>query len=274
MPNQTQYEKPLQTYFEKMWTNYCEMNPQAQAVFDKLSQHGENVVNDHIAFRTFLHPKIDIKKLAVHFTKYGYVQAGEYEFVQKKLKAIHFEHPNPDMPKVFISALDLNQCSVFLREIVNSILQNIDELKVTQEGFMFGGRPWPASYEIYKKLEKESEYAAWVYAHGFRPNHFTVYINHLKKLTSIQDLNLFLEKNGFVLNAAGGKIKGSPQELLEQSSTMANEIPTSFAEGVYNVPACYYEFAKRYPLKNGKLFQGFVAQSADKIFESTNRKEN
>lgn len=269
-----QTEKLLQNYFDKMWTNYCEMNPQAQSVYNKLSQFGENVVNDHIAFRTFLHPKIEIKKLAGHFTKFGYVQAGEYEFVQKKLKAMHFEHPNTDIPKVFISALDLNQCSEFLRKTVNAILNHLDEDKVSQDHFMYGGRPWPASYLVYKKLEQESEYAAWVYAHGFKPNHFTVYINQLKKLTTIQELNSFLEKNGFVLNSAGGKIKGSPQDLLEQSSTMANEIPISFNEGIFSIPACYYEFAKRYPTKDGKIFQGFVAQSADKIFESTNKRNS
>ncbi len=32
----------------------------------------------------------------------------------------------------------------------------------------------------------------------------------------------------------------------------------------------FYEFAKRYPTANGKLYQGFVAASADKFFESTN----
>jgi hypothetical protein len=37
------------------------------------------------------------------------------------------------------------------------------------------------------------------------------------------------------------------------------------------VPACYYEFARRYPIANGELYQGFIAASADKIFESTNR---
>ena len=35
------------------------------------------------------------------------------------------------------------------------------------------------------------------------------------------------------------------------------------------VPSCYYEFARRYPLPSGELFQGFVPASADKIFEST-----
>ena len=38
------------------------------------------------------------------------------------------------------------------------------------------------------------------------------------------------------------------------------------------VPACYYEFAKRYARPDGVIFGGFVAKSADKILESTNRK--
>ncbi|MGL4837356.1 MAG: DUF1338 domain-containing protein, partial [Shewanella sp.] len=35
-------------------------------------------------------------------------------------------------------------------------------------------------------------------------------------------------------------------------------------------PSCFYEFALRYPKANGELYTGFVAASADKIFESTN----
>ena len=41
--------------------------------------------------------------------------------------------------------------------------------------------------------------------------------------------------------------------------------------GAHSIPCCYYEFAKRYTQADGKLFRGFVAQSADKIFESTKR---
>ena len=44
-----------------------------------------------------------------------------------------------------------------------------------------------------------------------------------------------------------------------------------FTEGMEEIPSCYYEFALRYP-KDGELFQGFVAASADKIFESTHNK--
>jgi len=43
-------------------------------------------------------------------------------------------------------------------------------------------------------------------------------------------------------------------------------------EGEFDITGCYYEFAKRYKTSDGKLFRGFIAKSADKIFESTNRK--
>jgi hypothetical protein len=44
-----------------------------------------------------------------------------------------------------------------------------------------------------------------------------------------------------------------------------------FANGERHViPTCYYEFARRYPDADGKIYEGFVAASADKIFESTN----
>jgi hypothetical protein len=42
-----------------------------------------------------------------------------------------------------------------------------------------------------------------------------------------------------------------------------------FSDGTYEIPACYYEFAHRFKV-NGVLYNGFVEQSADKIFESTN----
>jgi len=43
-----------------------------------------------------------------------------------------------------------------------------------------------------------------------------------------------------------------------------------FTDGKKEIPSCYFEFAKRYLLDSGELYQGFIAKSADKIFESTN----
>ena len=59
--------------------------------------------------------------------------------------------------------------------------------------------------------------------------------------------------------------------LLEQSSTIADRVPWRFADGsVREIPSCYYEFALRHPDPDtGELYQGFVAASADRIFEST-----
>jgi hypothetical protein len=58
--------------------------------------------------------------------------------------------------------------------------------------------------------------------------------------------------------------------MLRQSSTLADIVNIKFIEGNYDIPCCYYEFAQRYPNPDGRLFSGFVAKSADKIFESTN----
>jgi hypothetical protein len=79
-----------------------------------------------------------------------------------------------------------------------------------------------------------------------------------------------LKKNGYLLNSSGGEVKGTPEELLQQSSTMADIVKIKFIEGVFEVPSCYYEFAQRFPDSNGNLYSGFIAKSADKIFESTN----
>jgi hypothetical protein len=126
------------------------------------------------------------------------------------------------------------------------------------------------SFDVYEKLRIESEYAAWLYVNGFCANHFTVSVNKLKKLDSIQKVNSFLKSHGFLLNDAGGEIQGTPAELLEQSSIRAGMVRFGFTGGVYEIPGCYYEFAKRYPDSDGKLYSGFIAKSADKIFESTN----
>ncbi len=127
----------------------------------------------------------------------------------------------------------------------------------------------PLSYQLYNQLREESEYAAWLYVFGYRANHFTVSINYLEHFEGIEAVNSFLKSAGFPLNTSGGEIKGSPAAFLEQSSTLADRIEVEFSEGKYVIPACYYEFARRYEQQDGVLFSGFIADSADKIFEST-----
>ncbi|MEK2688281.1 DUF1338 domain-containing protein [Bdellovibrio sp. GT3] len=264
----------LDTLLENMWADYCKLNPAAKRIHDMFVAEGETVLNDHIALRTFNHPRLGIESLAKQFKKFGYEQKGEpYIFTEKKLFALHFEHPDEKMPKIFISELELEKVSPFIRETLNKLADSIPQSVIDSEDFSMCGRPWDISFELYSELAKESEYASWVAAYGFRPNHFTVNINNLKKFQDINYLNDYLQDKGVVLNKSGGLVKGTQADYLEQSSTMASEIPVKFNDGTHNIPGCYYEFAKRYKMENGKFYQGFVAKSADKIFESTNKQK-
>ena len=254
-----------------MWVDYININPLAKRIRDVLISEGEEIQNDHIALRTFNHPRVTIDVIAKPFLDSGYKYMGDYQFPEKKLYAKHFEHTDKTLPKIFISELKLEEFSVSLRETINSLLAQIPAGMENQFDFTSIGRPWSVSTKVYNDLLKESDYAAWVSAFGYRPNHFTVFINVLKKFSDITFLNTYLKDKGYKLNSSGGEIKGSKDVCLEQSSTLANNIEVEFSDGKLSIPACYYEFAKRYPMKNGELYQGFVAASADKIFESTSR---
>ena len=174
------------------------------------------------------------------------------------------------MPKVFISALLLEECSQGLRDIVNALVAQVPAGLEADWRFSASGRQWDIDHKTYKTLLEESQYAAWLAAFGFRANHFTVGVNQLTTVSSLAQLNDLLLKEGFSLNEIGGQIKGSPEVGLEQSSTMADEVDVVFTDGTFSIPSCYYEFAYRHPMENGELFQGFVAGSATHLFTSTN----
>ncbi len=259
--------------FESLWRDYTTRNPIAGDIYKLFAAEGENVVNDHIAFRTFDHPRINIDVLSRWFLNIGYEARGEYFFEDKHLFARHFEHRDiENAPRVFISQLICSHFSNYLQNTVSELVQQVPDKLLQSPEILVAGNVWETlpSHETYNQLRQESEYAAWLYLWGFTVNHFTVSVSHLNKLGSIEKTNEFLKHKGFVLNNSGGEIKGSPAELLEQSSTKANIVKHRFLEGEFEVPVTYYEFARRYPDIDGKLYRGFIAKSADKIFESTN----
>ncbi len=263
--------------FKKLWNDYSAMNGQAEAVHMALEKRGEKVANDHVAFRTFNHPKVNHAVLASFFTELGYKDAcGKgYDFPAKKLFARHYEHSDPGLPKVFISELVLEKCTPFIQETVKKLIDQIPAASTKKSDFLISGTGWEKiSWKTYQDLLKESEYAAWMAAFGFRVNHFTVFFNSLKTFRDFKELNSFIKGAGFKMNEAGGEVKGSPDVYLEQSSTLAHPVRVEFADRTETIPACYYEFARRYPMKDGKLFQGFLPDSADKIFESTDYRKN
>jgi hypothetical protein len=263
--------------FANLWQNYVAITPSAEKIHDLLNMFEANhekteaqIINDHIALRTFNIEKINLQKLAQHFLNLGYTEQGQYVFEQKKLVAKHFEHPDDSLPKVFISELLVEEMPPNVQKIIYHLVDAVAEDAAEQQDFLYSGAHWQVCAADYANLVAESEYAAWMSVWGFRANHFTVSVNHLSHFTELADLNTALNKAGFMLNQSGGEIKGGPEVLLAQSSTMADKVSVQLRDAELAVPSCFYEFAQRYPMENGKLYSGFVAASADKIFESTN----
>ncbi|MCX6248615.1 MAG: DUF1338 domain-containing protein [Bacteroidetes bacterium] len=261
-----------QEIFERLWQDYITQNPATKKVYDLLVREGETIVNDHVAFRTFNHPLTGIDAIAKIFLKNGYVYKGDYHFEQKKLYARHYEHKSdPQAPRVFISELLVEHFSEHMKATVNQWVASIPLNLIKSDELIFAGNVIGIpSYKTYEKLRIESEYAAWLYVNGFCANHFTVSVNSLREYDTVEKVNTFLKANGFLLNDANGEIQGTANDMLEQSSIKAGINRITFQEGEFDIPGCYYEFALRYPEPNGKLYSGFVAKSADKIFESTN----
>jgi len=254
---------------QKLWGNYNEITPSVKKIKSILKLNDDYIFTDHIAFRSINTHNYGIERICKPFLDLGYRIKDSYSFKEKKLRAIHLENIfSQNSPKIFISELLLNQCSAFVR---NQLLNVFYKLDFINENTLTAGRNWKVYYSIYKQLEKESEYAAWLYVHGIRVNHFTLDVNKLKKYT-IESLCNTLRCLGVSLNESGGIIKGDNFKGLKQASTIADKVLVDF-EDLYHkvkIPSCYVEFAERH-LINDNYFNGFLVKSADKIFESTNR---
>ena len=93
----------LERIFKRLWIDYVTQNPSAGKIYNLFLQEGEEVINDHIAFRTLDYPEINIDILAKPFLSNGYVAKGEYFFKEKHLYAKHYESSgDKNAPKIFI----------------------------------------------------------------------------------------------------------------------------------------------------------------------------
>jgi hypothetical protein len=252
-----------------LWADYVASTPQAERIRGLLAARGEAVRNDHVALRTFGSPGLGLATLAAPFEALGWRARDRYRFDDKKLIARYWRHPDPALPKIFISELCVDELSPGARQLITGLVAQLPPGFAARPDLPWAGRPWQVTRAAYEVLLAESEYAAWVAAFGFRVNHFTVDVNALATFPDLAAVVAFLVEHGFAMNDAGGVIKGGPGERLEQASTRAEPVEVALADATLAIPSCYYELARRYPLPSGELFQGFIPTSADKIFEST-----
>jgi hypothetical protein len=286
----------LSIVMDALMSKYAERVPDVNKIIHDLIgegvvQHASEIRNDHIAFRTMGVPHLGIASLEKIFLHYGYTKKDHYVFESKKLDAYWYAPPAEEFPRIFISELRVEKLSAeaqtiiqsYTNEVVSDPVDNIDLNDPHIVGAFLHQSLWRIpTLSDYLQLLNESEYAAWVIYNRYYLNHYTISVHYLKDgFNQLTQFNAFLEKNGIKLNDAGGKIKVSPDGLLLQSSTVAQVLEANFAnDEKYQIAGSYVEFAERkvlpefahlseYERKREHLREGFEANNADKIFEST-----
>ena len=291
-----QNEEILNNVLQGLMNRYKERVPDVAAIINAMidehiiSKAGD-IENDHIAFRTMGVPHLGIQSLEKIFLYYGYTKMDCYLFSEKKLNAYWYAPPAPQYPRIFLSELQVNQLSPQAQQIIYSYTSEVtadpvDSLNLDDatavDCFLHSALWRIPLLADYQALAKESEYAAWVIYNRYYLNHFTISVHNLKAgYNSVALFNTFLQQKGFTLNDAGGKIKTSADGALLQSSTIAKMVEAVFAHHEKQLIAgSYVEFAERRILPQYQQLpldtitrlhrrEGFEANNADKIFEST-----
>ena len=281
---------------ESLFLVYSKRVPDVNKITTAMIKKGlvnnqNEIVNDHIAFRTMGVKNLGINSFEKIFLKHGYKKMDFYHFDAKKLDAYWYAPPSNDLPRIFISELKVDNISIKAQEIVKSYtntvtndpVDKIDLNNSLQVSEYLQTPLWrlPTKND-YESLLFESEYAAWVIYNRYYLNHYTISVHDLPgEYSDLNQFNEFVKSLGIKLNKSGGEIKVSKDKLLRQSSSVANQIEAKFSEGEKKLIAgSYVEFAERNILpefskiNNLKIErkhrrEGFETGNADKIFEST-----
>ena len=290
--------------FDTLWDRYRQRVEYVQNYEQVIAAAGATFVNDHIAFRTFAcqQPLTGISSISRIFEALGYRAANCYHFDDKHLAAIHFQHSNPQFPKLFISELQVWELSRAARETVERIVKShrppvstqvLERLANLRKGDLSGNDrgsllsavvrefhdlPWtPPEKNDVAAVNKESQYAAWVLVHGYNVNHFTSLINS-HGIMELQNIERVVE----VLRAAGipmkTEIEGASGTKLRQTATEAVTIDVPVRENGRETTMpwtyAYFELAERGELpdpETGQMlrFEGFLGPQATQLFEMT-----
>ncbi len=293
-------KKTIHMILESLFDTYSKRVPDVKKITSaliksKIISHQNDIINDHIAFRTMGVKNLGIKSLEKIFIYHGYVKRDFYSFEKKKLNAYWYSHSEKNMPRIFISELRVDELSKETTDIIyeytNQVTTDpVDKLDLNSysEVINFLSKPlWNLpTVDDYNNLLKESEYASWVIYNRYYLNHYTISVHELSKnYNTLKKFNKFLIGLNIKLNDSGGVIKKSKDGLLLQSSSVANKVMANFANNETKlISGSYVEFAERRILPEflklplDKITpehrrDGFEASNADKIFESTFTKQ-
>jgi len=283
-----------------LMSRYRERVPDVERIVNSLLEKrvidsAEDLTNDHVAFRTIGVEHLGIASLEKIFLAYGYERRDKYRFDAKKLNAYWYSPPAEHHPRIFISELCVDELSSEAQDIIRNYTQivktdPVDDISLDKwqqvDKFLHSPMWELLTWEHYERLMAESEYAAWALYNRYYLNHFTISVHDLvDSYNTLEEFNVFLASIGIQLNDSGGKIKISPDGLLKQSSTVAQVIRSEFRVGKdqieqHDISGSYVEFAERLPfaehahlpreeMTRSHRRDGFEAENADRIFEST-----
>ncbi|RAP31667.1 DUF1338 domain-containing protein [Candidatus Marinamargulisbacteria bacterium SCGC AG-414-C22] len=284
-------QKNINKILEGLMQRYTTRVPDVKTIINamiknNIIQSANDIINDHIAFRTMGVPQLGIQSLEKIFIHYGYTKEDYFNFKTKKLNAFWYSPPKTpkNLPRIFISECRVNDFSKKSQTIIKKYTDQIptDPVKTLNldnptaiDHFLHTPLWKTPTLEDYEHLKQESEYASWVIYNRYYLNHFTISIHALPSpYNTLEQFNEFLKEQNIKLNTAGGEIKISKDTFLKQSSTVSNEINASFPTKnnqtiTTNIAGSYVEFAERLMMPNNTRRDGFETGNADKIFEST-----
>lgn len=306
IPCSSPRERFIATLFDALWCRYRERVSYVRDYERVIQNAGARFVNDHIAFRTIAccEHQTGIATMSRIFEALGYRPAGCYSFEDKHLNAIHYQHPNLEFPKVFISELKTWELETPARaNIVDALgthrppvedeviacLASLD-VQPDERGrqlvdtvlHVFHDLPWrKPDKQVVLATNEVSQYAAWVLVHGYNVNHFTSLINS-HQVEQLRDI----EKTVQALRDAGvpmkENIEGEAGSRLRQSATQAVTIDVDVRE--QGRPAkmpwtyAYFELAERGEITDPETerrarFEGFLGPQATHLFDMTTVKD-
>jgi len=298
-----------QNIVRKLWTNYMERVPYARIYKELMEKRGGQVVIDHVAFRTLkthTGEQPDGISDIRHIIKcFGYKAAGNYSFRKKKISAIHFEHPGKQLPRFFVSQLEVEQLPPWAQQQINdavkdtpyllsnngiellSRLCNDGQLTTEAAGLLeeeivgYFKRPWMVPRkETVLKLNDISQYAAWVLLHGNSVNHFAASVNEQngEAWPDLESTARLLDSKGVPMKIVNEGDKGS---ILQQTATLAvkeeTEVLGENGPEEINWTYAYFELTQRgYTEVDGRqvLFSGFLEKQARHLFTMTQTRDN
>lgn len=293
----------LNGVIDLLWADYRVRVPHAEKYCELVTLHGGVIANDHIAYRTFNSPALQAQAAGYVateriFTALGYQRITEYDFPKMNLKAVHLDHPDGDLPRIFVSQLEVGNLPAETQTLINDSIGSTRDDWVATEAELaklsdvaslsdaeaqalvktvgsYFSRPWnPPLRSTVETVNETSQYGAWTLLHGNSVNHFTAYINE-QKVAAWPDIEATIKG----LKEAGvpmkDSIEGDPGTKLRQSATKAATGSFAVTEsdgstGMLDWTYAYYELAER-SFEDGKLFMGFLGPQTPGLFEMTRK---